>query len=141
MPVGGYDGAFCGGLQAKSGKGGGARSGAGQRHQIVWVYPTWISAKNGEKADGSDVFFSSRWDGEWQIFDHYYTPKTVGEWRTTKTYEWVFIREVPYHKAYNKVYFEFCLKHSWTPQKLKDKFFFLAEGPGGEEAEEASLRG
>jgi len=47
-----YDTAFCGGANAKSGKGAGPRNHGGdhQRHQKVFVYPAW-------NKNGCDVYF------------------------------------------------------------------------------------
>ena len=85
-----YGAAQCGGPLAKSGKGGGARA-HGQRYQLVMAFPSW------DRANGSDVYFSSRWDATHQMYDHYYTSKNIGLWWTTKPWEWLFIQELPYN--------------------------------------------
>ena len=78
---------------AKSGKGAGPLKGDGSRQQTVHAFPAlaWEG-----RPDGSDVFFSSRWDPHSQIYDQYHTPKTFGMWWTTLPWQWVFIREVPF---------------------------------------------
>ena len=80
---------FCGGLQAPSGKGAGPDLGLGQRCQTIMVWPSW-----GGKT-GSDIYLSSRWDDRYQIYDLYWTPKDPKNWWTSKTYDWVFIQEIP----------------------------------------------
>ena len=84
-----YDAPHCGGVQTKSGKGAGPRA-TGMRHQAVLAFPAWGGKK------GTDVYFSSRWDNSWQIYDHFHTPKSVDEWWTTAPWQYVFIQEVPY---------------------------------------------
>jgi len=86
-----YDVPKCGGLVGarRSGKGGGPRTGnAGSRHQVVRAFPTWLSQT------GTDVYFSSRWDSKWQVYDRYWTRKTMDQWWTTLPFEWVYIQEV-----------------------------------------------
>ena len=41
------------------------------------------------------MYFSSRWDNEYQVYDHFVTPKGVSNWWATPPWEWVFIQEVP----------------------------------------------
>ena len=84
-----YSRPHCGGTMSKSGKGGGPRL-HDQRHQSVLAFPAW-GGKN-----GTDVYFSSRWDNQWQIFDHFHSPKKMPVWWQTKTWEYVFIQEVPF---------------------------------------------
>ena len=85
-----YGTPHCGGASKKSsGKGSGARL-HGQRHQAVLAFPAWGGRS------GTDVYFSSRWDNHWQIYDHFHTPKTVSEWWTTPPWMWVFVQEVPF---------------------------------------------
>ena len=62
-----------------------------QRHQNVLAFPAWGNKK------GTDVYFSSRWDNQWQIFDHFHSPKKMPEWWQTKTWEYVFIQEIPFN--------------------------------------------
>ena len=87
-----YDQPHCGGTMARSGKGGGARLHA-QRFQAVLAFPAW-----GNKT-GTDVYFSSRWDNDSQIYDHFHTPKTIQEWWSSRPWEYVFIQELPYDLA------------------------------------------
>ena len=56
----------------------------------VFVWPSW-------NKPGSDVYCSSRWGETYQIFDLYWTPKS--QWRKSKTYDWVFIQEIPFDPA------------------------------------------
>ena len=86
---GSYSRPHCGGTMAKSGKGAGARLHA-QRHQAVLAFPAWGDKK------GTDVYFSSRWDNNEQIYDHFHTPKKISEWWKSRPWEYVFIQEVPY---------------------------------------------
>ena len=82
-----YGAPFCGGVMAKSGKGGGPSDGVHQRHQKVFVYPAWCK-------NGCDVYFSSRWDSDYQIFDHYHTQRPIKTWWATAPWDWVYIQEV-----------------------------------------------
>ena len=84
-----YGAPYCGGLQPKSGKGAGPDLGAGMRNQKVWFWSAW-----GKK--GTDIYLSSRWDNRYQIYDLYRTPKNVKNWWESKTYDWVFVQELPY---------------------------------------------
>ena len=72
----------------RSGKGAGPRNHR-MRHQAVLVFPAW-----GVKT-GTDVYFSSRWDNSWQIYDHFHTPKNIDVWWKTPPWQWVFVQEVP----------------------------------------------
>ena len=90
MAAGAYYGApYCGGLQPKSGKGAGPDLGAGTRNQKVLIFPAWGKT-------GTDIYLSSRWDEHCQIYDHYWTPKNAKNWWQSKTYDWVWIQELPY---------------------------------------------
>ena len=66
-----YSETHCGGLieGSKSGKGGVQRAGgkSGMRHQLVWAWPAWCK-------EGVDTYWSSRWDGSFQIFDVIWSP-------------------------------------------------------------------
>ena len=84
-----YGAPFCGGVQPKSGKGAGPGVGEGQRNQTIMIWPSW-----GKR--GTDVYCSSRWDDNYQIYDLYWTPKSIGRWWESKTYDWVFVQELPY---------------------------------------------
>ena len=91
-----YGAPYCGGLiggkgVGPSGKGSGPGTGRGQRNQKVLVWPAW-------RKKGTDVYCSSRWDDDYQIYDLWWTPKSIGEWWETKTYEWVFVQELPFDK-------------------------------------------
>lgn len=110
-----YDKPFCGGLMSKSGKGGGPRTGAGQRHQQVYVWPSW-STKT-----GSDVYLSSRWDDGYQIFDLYWTHKSVSDWWQTKTWEWIFLQEIPYDTAKNEFVWSQCKIQTMSAKQLRKK--------------------
>ena len=75
----------------KSAKGRGPRLGRSrQRHHQVLAFPAWGGKK------GCDVYFSSRWDNDWQIFDHFHSPKSLEVWWQTAPWEWVYVSEVPY---------------------------------------------
>ena len=79
------------GLFKKSGKGGGPGAGQGQRGQQVFIWPAW-------RTSGTNVYCSSRWYGvTWQIYDVYWTPKTIKHWWESKTYDWVWVQELPYN--------------------------------------------
>ena len=86
-----YVAVFCGGggANAKSGKGAGPRNHGGdhQRHQKVFVYHAWSKK-------GCDVYFSSRWDSVYQIFDHYHTQQPIKTWWLTAPWDWVNIQEL-----------------------------------------------
>ena len=86
-----YGAPYCGGLQAVSGKGaaGGPNLGAGQRYQKVLVWPSW-------RKSGTDVYCSSRWDSWWHIYDLYWTPKNVSCWWESKSWDWVWVQEIPW---------------------------------------------
>ena len=101
-----YPEQYCGGILLKSGKGAGPRHGEGQRHQLTLAYPAWGGKK------GTDVYFSSRWDNWYQIFDWYWTPKNMAaySWQT-RPWEWVFVQELPYD--------EWAKDFVWS--KVKDK--------------------
>ena len=73
-----------------SGKGSGPRHGPKTRHQKVLAFPAW-----GGKT-GCDVYFSSRWDNECQIYDHFHTGKSIVTWWQTEPWEWVFVQELPF---------------------------------------------
>lgn len=99
-----YSSPHCGGLQNSSGKGHGARDHK-MRHQKAFAYPAWVEGKSGRGNKigpdkrtniGVDVYFSSRWDNNEQIYDHFHSPKTVSDWWETKSWEYVFIQEVAY---------------------------------------------
>ena len=116
MADGHYDAPFCGGLMAKSGKGGGPRAREGsQRHQRVWAYPSWIKT-------GTDVHFSSRWDEGFQIYDLFWTPKTVDLWWQTKTWEYVFVQEIPWSESTGGFVFEEA--KSISMEELRKRAFF-----------------
>ena len=102
----------CGGLMLKSGKGGGGRHHR-QRHQKVIAFPAW------HKTKGCDVYFSSRWDNKWQIYDHFYTTKNMDTWWQTLPWEWVFIQEIPYNEETGE--FVWVGTKSLTPKELKNK--------------------
>ena len=55
----------------------------------AFLWPAW-------RKSGTDVYLSSWWDSEWQIYDHYWTPKNIGSWWESKKYDWVFVQEIPY---------------------------------------------
>ena len=61
----------CGGAMRVSGKGAGPRHGPKTRHQKVMAFPAW-GGKN-----GTDVYLSSRWDNDWQIYDHFHSAKSI----------------------------------------------------------------
>ena len=96
------DGPFCGGLVtgvgkgAKSGKGesrdgGPGRGESGMRNNKIMLWPAYVKS-------GTDVNCSSRWDEEYQIYDLYWTPKSIHQWWESKSYDWVFIQELPWDK-------------------------------------------
>jgi len=117
---------YCGGAlvsqsgKAKSGKGAGPLKGDGSRQHTVHTFPAlaWEG-----RPDGSDVFFSSRWDPHSQIYDQYHTPKTFGMWWTTLPWQWVFIREVPFDIRADKMVWEAAPK-ILTNRKIKSKRYF-----------------
>ena len=93
MAPGYYTEPYCGGLLGHSGKGAGPRCGKStERHQKVFVWPSWHKP-------GSDVYCSSRWNEECMIYDLYWTPKSIGHWWESKTYDWVWIQEIPFDLA------------------------------------------
>ena len=86
-----YPRPMCNGvIKNSSGKGGGPRFGTTtMRHQTVYAFKAWGMG-------GTDLYFSSRWDKSWQIFDHYWVKNDLTKWWTSKTWEYVFVGEVPY---------------------------------------------
>ena len=88
-----YDTPRCGGIMIRSGKGEGPRY-HGTRFQKVMVFPGWN--RHYGRHCGVDAYFSSRCDEDWQIFDHFWSPKTVADWLETKTEDWVFIQEIAF---------------------------------------------
>ena len=76
-----------------SGKGKGPRRGPKTRHQMVMAFPAW-GAKN-----GTDVYLSSRWGRDWQIYDHFVTCKNIEVWWQSAPWDWIFIQEVPFSKT------------------------------------------
>ena len=90
-----YDAQRCGGIMLRSGKGTGPRY-QGTRFQKVLIFPGWNTLGLRFPMNGVDAYFSSRWDDDWQIFDHFWSPKTVADWLETKTEEWVFIQEIAF---------------------------------------------
>ena len=82
-----YRTAVCGGLMETSGKGSGPRGGRGQRNQTIHAFPAW-------RKRGTDLYFSSRWDNSHQVYDHFWTPKSIGSWWESMTWDYVFVQEV-----------------------------------------------
>ena len=115
-----YGAPYCGGLVTglgrKSGKGGGPNLGAGQRGQKVLLWPSWGGKK------GTDVYLSSRWDGTYQIYDLYWTPKNITQWWQSKKYDWVFIQELPYDLRMDD--FVWSQATNPTAKMLKKKHWF-----------------
>ena len=57
------------------------------RNNQVMLWPSWHKS-------GTDVYCSTRWDSEFQIYDLYWTPRPMHGWWLSKTYDWVFIQEL-----------------------------------------------
>ena len=95
-----YSAPYCGGIITgvgkghKSGKGearGPGRGASGMRNNQVMLWPSW-----GKK--GTDVYCSSRWTEDCQIYDLYWTPLPMDSWWLSAPYDWVFMQELPYDK-------------------------------------------
>ena len=54
------------------------------------AFPAW-GGKN-----GTDAYFSSRWDNDWQIYDHFHSAKSIDTWWQTAPWDWVFVQEAPF---------------------------------------------
>ena len=111
-----YDADHCGGVMAKSGKGGGPRHGpkTTARHQKVMAFPAW-----GGKS-GTDVYFSSRWDNACQIYDHFHSNKSIESWWRTHPADWVFVQEIPFSVRQDDFVW-YNAKSLPTPSELKKK--------------------
>ena len=99
----------------KSGKGGGPRH-HGQRHQKAIAFPVW------QPKTGCEVYFSSRWDNNCQIFDHFHTTKTIDTWWMTLPWEWVYIQEIPYDEETGE--FDWVRTKSLTSKELTNKHWW-----------------
>ena len=94
-----YRTAVCGGLMETSGKGSGPRGGRSrQRSQTIHAFPAWC--KRGNLSYGTDLYFSSRWDNSHQVYDHFWTPKDIGSWWESETWDYVFVQEVGFHLVF-----------------------------------------
>ena len=95
-----YAAPYCGGIITgvgkghKSGKGeaaGPGRGASGMRNNQVMLWPSWHKS-------GTDVYCSSRWTEDCQIYDLYWTPRPMDSWWLSAPYDWVFMQELPYDK-------------------------------------------
>ena len=84
--------------------------------QKVLVWPSWGRKK------GTDVYCSSRWDEDYQIYDLYWTPKNITQWWDSKSYDWVFIQELPYDLRMDDFIWSQALNP--TAKMLKKKHWF-----------------